>query len=93
MYKSSYHWLTVLLLALVINVNAYADSNFEKGKRPPKPEKIEEAQGERPSSYHTWVKGKWKWNRGEQEWNWREGYWREMSPDEIMRNRYGRLNP
>lgn len=82
-------WLMVLVLALSFSVSTYANDPGRKGKRPPKPEKIEEVIPQQPSSYHEWVKGKWKWNKKEQEWKWREGRWRELSPHEIARRYNG----
>lgn len=44
--------------------------------KPPRPEKMEEVETKRPSEYHTWTSGRWKWSKKDNEWNWKEGYWR-----------------
>ncbi|MEO0340177.1 MAG: hypothetical protein AAF242_13300 [Bacteroidota bacterium] len=85
-------WLMVIVLAIGMQTYALAGTN-NKGKRPPKPERIEEAIPDQPSSYHTWVSGKWKWNRAAADWQWRAGFWREMSPNEIYRRDFNRFNP
>ncbi|MEL7123473.1 MAG: hypothetical protein AAFO07_28765 [Bacteroidota bacterium] len=87
MRNSGMKWLMILVLALAINVTAFANDPGKR-KRPPKPDRIEEVITEQPSRYHEWRRGKWKWNKKAQEWTWREGFWRELSPNEIAR-RYG----
>ena len=48
---------------------------LEEMKKPPRPEKMDEAIPERPSEYHVWREGRWKWKRKDQEWIWKSGTW------------------
>lgn len=85
MRKFGLKWLMVLILALAFQVASFAADNSGKNKRPPRPEKIEEVIPQQPSIYHEWEAGKWKWKKKQREWVWREGYWRQLSPNEIAR--------
>jgi len=45
-------------------------------KKPPRPERIEEILSDRPSEFHTWISGRWKWKKKVAEWTWKSGYWK-----------------
>ncbi|MBX2816836.1 MAG: hypothetical protein KTR24_12590 [Saprospiraceae bacterium] len=51
---------------------AIAEADF---KKPPRPEKLQEEIPERPSEFHVWREGRWKWKKKHQAWTWKEGYW------------------
>ena len=63
-----------------------------ESKRPPRPEKIEEVKSDRPSEYHTWISGRWKWKRKEQSWIWQKGHWRFDHDLYAFKNRYRYYN-
>ena len=48
---------------------------FEAAKKPPRPEKQVEEIPERPSEFHVWQEGRWKWKNKEQSWIWKPGSW------------------
>ena len=84
-------WYFSLVFALLLgltNVTQAADKN----KRPDRPEKIVEVLPERPSQYHFWVEGKWKWRKKQDEWEWRSGYWKLDQDYLYNANRLNRFN-
>lgn len=44
-------------------------------KKPQRPEKLQEAIPDRPSEYHVWNEGRWKWKKKDQAWMWKSGSW------------------
>ncbi len=70
------HILQLVVAAIFVLGSAIFNDLNADNKRPPRPEKIEEVQSDRPSEYHTWISGRWKWKNKQQEWIWRDGHWK-----------------
>jgi hypothetical protein len=68
--------LNALLVLVLLFSGAWISTGNANSDKPPRPEKMEEVQTERPSEYHTWSNGRWNWNKKVGEWIWKEGYWR-----------------
>lgn len=64
---------------------------WANNNKPPRPEKIEESPTDRPSEYHIWMSGHWKWKRKTESWEWMPGYWKFDQDLYFLKNRW-RLN-
>jgi len=85
MKKSIFNGMLVLFLTIGVTASS---SVFANNKKPPRPEKIEEVRSDRPSEYHVWISGRWKWKRKIEEWEWHPGYWRFDRDLYYVKNRW-----
>lgn len=67
-------WAFCAVFLSVLPASALSASVLE-AKKPPRPEKIVEQIPDRPSQYHVWREGRWKWKSRDQQWIWKEGNW------------------
>ncbi len=65
-----------ILMLLFVFGGALVSAAEATNNKPPRPDRIEETLPEKPSEYHTWNSGKWKWSRKSEDWEWQSGYWR-----------------
>ena len=81
-----------ILLAVFIFGIGNVSNALAGTDKPPRPEKLEEIKSEKPSDYHSWSSGRWKWDRKLEEWQWREGSWRFDHDLYAFKNRHRLYN-